>query len=137
MQIFAVLGILGMIMNIDHAFGVYFLSADISRVFEPTAPVWTVLFTVPLKLENIPSLKASDGILKTSGIILGILGTIITVLGKSKFKYKLSERPQICSLKEKTGGNHVLFLLQHGYFYSAPLVRLYFHLVTSLVQQHF
>lgn len=95
LQIFAVLGILGMIMNIDHAFGVYFLSADISRVFEPTAPVWTVLFTVPLKLENIPSLKASDGILKTSGIILGILGTIITVLGKSKFKYKLSERPLV------------------------------------------
>ena len=78
-------------MNMDHAFGVYFLSADISRLFEPTAPVWAVLFTVLLKLENIPSFKALDGILKTAGIILGIIGTIITVLGKSKFKYKLTK----------------------------------------------
>ena len=67
-------------MNIDHAFGVYFLSADISRVFEPTVPVWTVFFTVPLKLENILSLKASDGILKTSGIFWEYLEQLLQCL---------------------------------------------------------
>ena len=90
--IFAILSILGMITNIDHVFGVYFLSADISRLLNQQTPVWAVLFTVLLKLENIPSFKALDGILKTTGIILGILGTIITVTGRLKFKYKLSKR---------------------------------------------
>ena len=90
--IFAILSILGMITNIDHVFGVYFLSADISRLLNQQTPVWAVLFTVLLKLENIPGFKALDGILKTTGIILGILGTIITVIGRLKFKYKLSKR---------------------------------------------
>ena len=56
-------------------------------MFEPTAPVSAILFDVLLKLENIPSIKALDGILKTTGIILGILGTVIAVLRKLEFKY--------------------------------------------------
>ena len=62
-----------------------------ARLFEPTAPVWAILFEAILKLENIPSIKTLDGILKATGIILGIPGTVITVLGKLEFKY--SKRP--------------------------------------------
>ena len=86
-MIFAMIGMLVMVVQIDHIVGVYFLSSDMARLFEPTAPVWAILFEVLLKLENIPSIKKLDGILKTTGIILGILRTVITVLGKLEFKY--------------------------------------------------
>ena len=79
--------VLAMVIQIDHILGVYLLSADMARLFEPTAPVWAILFEAILKLENIPSIKTLDGILKATGIILGILGTVIIVLGKLEFKY--------------------------------------------------
>ena len=80
-------------ITIYHAYGVYLLSADASRLFEATAPVWGIAFAVLLKIENIPNIKALDGILKLLGIILGILGTIIAVLGKLKFKHRLPRKP--------------------------------------------
>lgn len=90
-MIFMIIGILNLVIQTDHILGVYLLSADMSRLFEPTAPVWAILFEVLLELENIPSIKTLDGILKVTGIILGILGTVIAVLGKLVFKYP--ERP--------------------------------------------
>ena len=82
-----------MAITIYHAYGVYLLSSDASRLFEATAPVWGIAFAVLLKIENIPSIKALDGILKLLGIVLGILGTIIAVLGKLKFKHRLPQKP--------------------------------------------
>ena len=95
MLVFAISGILQMIITIYHAYGVYLLSADASRLFEATAPVWGIVFAVLLKIENIPNIKALDGILKILGIILGVLGTITAVLGKLKFKQRLPQKPLV------------------------------------------
>lgn len=84
MLIFAKIEILAMAIKIDDTFAVYFHSANMSKLFQPTNSSCRVL----MKLESIPNLKILNGILRFSGIILGILGTITAVVGKLNFTCK-------------------------------------------------
>lgn len=70
-----------MFMNqLFYILGVYNTSADIASMFQPVVPVWTVIVAVLVKIEPLPNITKLNGILKVLGILLAVIGAIITTI---------------------------------------------------------
>ena len=76
-----------MFMNqLFYILGVYNTSADIASMFQPVVPVWTVIIAVLVKIEPLPNITKLNGILKVLGILLAVIGAIITTIEMKRIK---------------------------------------------------
>jgi drug/metabolite transporter (DMT)-like permease len=64
------------IMGVDYA------GADISSIFQPAIPVWTVLLAIITRVEKPPSLKSLQGWAKISGITFAVGGAVTMLTAK-------------------------------------------------------
>lgn len=80
---FAILGLVGMFGNqLPYILGIYYTSANIASIFQPSIPVWTAIIAVITRMEPLPPLKKTHGWAKILGILLATAGAVTMVLDK-------------------------------------------------------
>ncbi|KXJ22509.1 WAT1-related protein At3g45870 [Exaiptasia diaphana] len=85
LPMFAILGFVGMFGNqLPYILGIYYTSANIASIFQPSIPVWTAILAVITRMEPLPPINKAHGWAKILGILLATTGAVTMVLDKVK-----------------------------------------------------
>ena len=68
--------------QILYLLGVYYTNANITVIFQPAIPVWTVLLAIIVGLEPFPDFRTLRGWAKCLGILLAAAGAIVMTVQK-------------------------------------------------------
>lgn len=113
--------------RIGLVWGVYFTSASISAMFQPTVPVWVYLFAMIFRIEKFPDLKKVMSYVKPIGVLLAVVGAITMCFGNDS-GYKVTQE----SWKQAVGyiillvnvlSSCAFILLQKKFIFSVDISR--------------